>query len=79
MAKGTAQKNGTLAKHALGFSRGASRRKQKGPLKLRLRELLATLATTESTQELQEAAKRWFHNKRTSTSKPPLGIGNTRK
>jgi hypothetical protein len=75
----TAQPSGTKAKHALGFGRGANRKKQKGPLKARLRELLSTLATTESAQELQEAAKRWFFNKRANTAKPPLGIGSTKK
>lgn len=26
-----------------------------------------------------EAGERWFHNKGANTSKPPLGIGSTRK
>lgn len=26
-----------------------------------------------------EAGERWLHNKRANTSKPPLGIGSTRK
>lgn len=30
-------------------------------------------------RSLGDEAKNWFHNKRVNTSKPPLGLGRTRK
>lgn len=39
-----------------------------------LKEFARTLAAAGN-----ESAQRWLHNKRVNTSKPPLGIGSTRK
>ena len=81
----TVQPSGSVAKHALRFSRGKKHREKRYtlpdgtlPLKAQLRALLAREAKNESEQELQLAARRWFANKAANTQKPPQGIGRTR-
>ncbi len=44
------------------------------PLKAFVRE-----CAVSPDQELKQKANDWFHNKRANFSKPPLGLGSTRK
>jgi hypothetical protein len=48
-------------------------------VKLETGPSLKEFARLNAGLEGEEAGKRWLHNKRVNTSKPPLGLGRTRK
>lgn len=69
----------TALKAALGFGRGSKRHQRHDGrcLKQRVRAIMA--GTDQADEELQSLCKRWLFNKTANPSRPPLGVGRTRK
>lgn len=65
---------GKKLKAIFGFGRGKSRQKR-----MHAGVSLKQLVRESTDAEVQKLAQDWLHNKRVNTSKPPLGIGCTRK
>lgn len=69
----------TGLKAALGFGRGTKRHQRHDGRSLKQRVRAIMVGTDKADEELQSLCKRWLFNKKANASKPPLGVGSTRK